>query len=172
MIKFGDIKGKPQIIRNINKIIQLLPSRGIKYGLFKSCEILRDVSISNLNTSVGSGKWPSLGKSIDGTSIRNKNNWLIEDTGSISYTLSCISPHSEIVELGSPGRYIWSENAIGKWKGWPVGKQQGNIIGYYSKIELQKGYHYLRDAMNSPSIKNRILQTMANEASKSLRSIL
>jgi hypothetical protein len=94
------ITGINEIISKINKIQHNIQSLNVTNA---GLEPLRDGSISYLKSISYSP--------ITDDSIRNINNWSINQAGPLSSVLSCNSPHSALIEFGSGD--VWARYYLG-----------------------------------------------------------
>jgi len=159
--------GKDIVIKNLKKVVARIDANADK-GLNSALKVLENDAIVNLNNRVGTGYWGiPWGRSKDGTSIRNHDNWKINTIKSHNLQLSCISPHAVVVEIGGPSR-IYMKN-----KPMPVGKQQGYDppLFYAGSVRMQQGYHYLSTARDSPNTRRKMLNTMAQTLKVSIAGV-
>jgi len=164
MVMTVQVTGAKQIIRRLQSVQSLIITNSSD-ALSSAAKIFRDHAINNLSNRVGTGRWPSWGTSADGTSIRDKSNWILNKNNNTSLTLTCISPHAAVVEFGgSKTGSVFIESD----RPYPIGKQQGANPLLRNKFAIQRGYHYATDAMVSQSTRN----TMLNSISTNLRRVI
>ena len=156
------IRGLNKTIARFNRLHNLIVADSNR-SLESACNILRDGAIQKLNQVIGTGRWGSWGKSND--SIRDISNWKVSSISPSVMRLSSESAHSAVVEFGTIGAAFVESSPPDT--PYPIGKQQGYKNPIYSyRFAVQKGYHYLTNAMNDKSIQNR----MTNEIAKNIRN--
>ena len=162
------VTGQQQIIKRLNAVLMAI-TRDTPRSLSSAAGILKGDAMINLNNRVGTGYWGiPWGRSQDGTSIRNPENWKITSIENNKTELRCISPHAAVVEVGGVTR-ISSRSG----KPMPIGKQQGADPPYFyaNSVRIQQGYHYLTAASTSPNTQKKMLNTMANIYRQSIAGV-
>lgn len=141
------------------------------YAALDAANVLGDRAISILRS-----KARTYGASTDPIEQSKRIDVEPKKTRSVAI-LRFTSKHAAIVEFGAPGWFILSYAPVkmyfggaiarrrgGVYKGWPIGKEQGAIVAFRSKVPLQAGYHYLNNAISDTvtrrNIKNIIRSTM------------
>lgn len=128
---------------------------GSTYAAMDAANILGERAISILRS-----KARAYGASTDPIEQSKQIDIEPKKTRSVA-TLRFTSKHAAIVEFGAPGWFILSYAPVkmyfggaiahrrgGIYRGWPIGKEQGAIVAFRSKVPLQAGYHYLSNAIN------------------------
>ena len=153
------VTGQQQIIRNLQKV-KLIIENNVDKGLENSLMVLQKSAIQQLESRIGTGRWPSLGTSVDGTSIRQPSNWKITPQDNHKVELRCISPHAAVVEVGGTSKSAINAGDYGH-VAWPIGAQQGGAVIFSKTIRLQQGYHYLLNASTNPNTRKNMLNSVA-----------
>jgi len=167
-IRVTQIRGKKLIAGKIKKLKLAIP-HNIRQGLEDSAMYLRDKAIENLiDKSVN----PHL--SIDGESIADKNNWTIRREEDLKVALECISKHAAVVEFGDTvlrqGRTkIYASSK--KYKGWPIGRQQGAGDHWSAYFTIQSPKYYFTTAVRSKDVQNSIKNLIEYNLEKAIRRI-
>lgn len=139
-------------------------------GLYKASKYLRDMAIIDLQNKVGSGNWPTMGMSADGTSIRNKSNWTVDRLSPYAVDLRCFSPHASIVETGGITKSILDAREYGH-NAWPIGRHQGADEIYRRFIRVQSGYHYLQTSIMNPTVQQGMTSIIGHHIAEIVRGI-
>lgn len=173
MFEISQIRGKKEVIANLNKV-QYNIQASLVPSLLNASDILRDKAIENVMIRA---KEPGL--SIQGEKITDISSWKKEMVDNNKISLTCISPHATIVEYGglSPGEKILAPD-YGK-NAWPIGKQQGFVnafTGAYGiprvSFRTQQPMAYLGDAAIDPNVVDSMLGSIKRDLWSSIESVL
>lgn len=145
-----EVEGIKEVNSNLDRL-KLVVLNSIESSLSDAADHLKDTSIEFLKSQA---KEPE--KSVQGQRITDSESWYIEPINNNKIRLHCKSEHAAIVEFGGEGTLIATHYG---WLGFPVGRQQGlEPPNIKPEIKLQQGYHYLENTMNSPDVRNNMLE--------------
>jgi len=165
MIEITEIRGKKEVIDNINKVEKVVENSLLR-SLSNASDLLRDRAIQNVFN------WAKMpGKSLQGGSITDKSRWIIEPIDYNEIKLSCTSEHAKVVEFGgiSPGEKKIAYEITGK-NAWPIGKQQGIVNEFTSELGIprvsfrtQHPMSYFRSAKDDEECKSMMRESIKKD---------
>jgi hypothetical protein len=163
------VVGVDKVIQNLMRLQSQLRV-AIPTALSEAADVLRDNAITNLQGSIGTGRWGPWGHSIEHEAISNPSTWVKEHTKLNELILQCNSKHAMVVEFGGGfGVGVAGAAMVEKQNGvFPIGASEGGEIFFRPRFAVQRGYAYTTRAMSSPTT----IRGMLNEVSKILNRTL